>query len=294
MKKNSFNIKNILISVIIIFSIIFILLLLIFIFTKDRIANPNKKYNLRDDGVCIIKNVFNKDEIDYVKNKCIENDYYNAKKFLLDNKKLSHNVNNMINEKDYIFQDYIWVIKKSSVHTCHRDNNGDFFNKGQKHPSYTLLIYLEDMDKCLGVIPSSHKNVNSYNINLNNSVLNLLCNSGDAILFNANLIHVGALNTKPDNLRIQMKLSHKDDIEVLSYYEDFNKVLDKDNNLPFMMKKIQKNASCMFPGISNLTQNENIKTARGSDNGANIGIFQKIFSYLFYGNANFYDLPNAF
>lgn len=293
MKLNIFN-KNIFIKLCIICLIIIIMLLLILLFMKDRIANPHKKYNLIDDGVCIIKNVLNKHEIDYVKNKCNENDYYNAKKFLLDNKKLTHNVNNMINEKDYIFQDYIWVIKKSSVHTCHRDNNGDFFNKGQKHPSYTLLIYLEDMDKCLGVIPSSHKNVNSYNINLNNSVLNLLCNSGDAILFNANLIHVGALNAKPDNLRIQMKLTHKDDIEVLSYYEDFNKVLDKDNNLPFMMKKIQKNASCMFPGISNLTQNENIKTARGSDNGANIGIFQKIFSYLFYGNANFYDLPNAF
>jgi len=32
-----------------------------------------------------------------------------------------------------------------------------------------------------------------------------------------------------------MKLSDKDDIEVLSYYEDFNKVFDKDNNLPFML-----------------------------------------------------------
>jgi hypothetical protein len=293
MKITLFN-KKILFKLVIIILIIFIILITILGFTKDRIANPNKKYNLRDDGFVIIKNVLNKGEIDYVKNQCIENNYYNAKKFLLDNKKLKNNVNNMINEKDYIFQDYIWVIKKSSVHTCHRDNNGDFFNKGQKYPSYTLLIYLEDMDKCLGVIPSSHKNVNSYNIDLNNSVLNLLCNSGDAILFNANLIHVGALNIKPDNLRIQMKLSHKDDIEVLSYYEDFNKVLDKDNNLPFMLKKIQKNATCMFPGISNLTQSENIKSARGSDNGANIGIFQKIFSYLFYGNANFYDLPNAF
>jgi len=261
---------------------------------NDRIGKRNKKYDLKEDGFVIIKNVLNKDEIEYVKNKCINNDFYNAKKFLLDSKNLKNKVNNTIKRDNYIFQDYIWIIKKSSVHTCHRDNNGDFFNKGQQHPSYTLLIYLEDMDKCLGVIPSSHKNVNSYNVNLNNSVLNLLCNSGDAILFNANLIHVGALNEKPDNLRIQMKLTHKDDLEVLSYYEDYNKVLDKENNIPFILKKIQKNASCMFPGLSNLTQSENIKTARGSDNGANIGFFQKLFSYIFYGNANFYDLPNAF
>ena len=37
-----------------------------------------------------------------------------------------------------------------------------------------------------------------------------------------------------------MKLSDKDDIEVLSYYEDFNKVFDKDNNLPFRIKCVIK------------------------------------------------------
>lgn len=44
----------------------------------------------------------------------------------------------------------------------------------------------------------------------------------------------------------------------------------------------------------NLTQSENIRTARGSDNGVEVGILQKIFSYLFYGNKDYYDLPNAF
>jgi hypothetical protein len=50
----------------------------------------------------------------------------------------------------------------------------------------------------------------------------------------------------------------------------------------------------MFPIISNLTQNENIRSSRGTDNGVEIGFFQKIFSYIFYGNSQFYDLPNAF
>lgn len=54
------------------------------------------------------------------------------------------------------------------------------------------------------------------------------------------------------------------------------------------------NLSCMFPFVSNLTQSENINSSRGSDNGAKIGIFQKMFSYIFYGNSDFYDLPNAF
>jgi hypothetical protein len=195
---------------------------------------------------------------------------------------------------DYVFQDYIWIIKKSSVHTCHRDNNGDFFNEGQKHPSYTLLIYLEDMDKCLGVIPESHKDKDSYFFNFTNSVMNVLCNKGDAILFNANLIHVGTINDKDDNLRIQLKVTHKDDVERIMYYQNFNKILNKDNILPRYLRKAQKNLSCMFPGISNLTQSENIRSSRGSDNGIDIGISQQLFSYLFYGSADFYDLPNAF
>jgi len=276
---------------------IIVMVLLICAFMNDKIAVSNKKYELRRHGFCIIKNVFDIQQIEKMKKQCINNDYYNVKQFLLNDPTLHNKVMSKIEnnrENNYVFQDYIWIIKKSSVHTCHRDNNGDFFNEGQKYPSYTVLIFLEDMDKCLGVIPSSHQNINSYNININNSVMNLLCNKGDIILFNANLIHVGALNKNPDNLRIQMKITHKDDLHVLSYYENYNKVLDKNNNLPFYLKKIQKNISCMFPGISNLIQNENIKTSRGSDNGANIGLFQKIFSYLFYGNSNFYDLPNAF
>ena len=278
---------------------IIILVLLICAFMNDKISFSTQDYKLNRDGFCIIKNVFDKQQIEKIKNQCINNDYYNVKQYLLNDENLHNKVMSRIenskgNNNNYLFQDYIWIIKKSSVHTCHRDNNGDFFNEGQKYPSYTMLIFLEDMDKCLGVIPSSHKNINSYNINLDNSVMNLLCNKGDVILFNANLIHVGALNKNPNNLRIQMKITHKDDLQVLSYYENYNKVLDKNNNLPFYLKKIQKNISCMFPGISNLTQSENIKTSRGSVNGANIGLSQKIFSYLFYGNSNFYDLPNAF
>lgn len=60
------------------------------------------------------------------------------------------------------------------------------------------------------------------------------------------------------------------------------------------LKLAQQNISCVFPGVSNLTQSENIRTSRGSDNGVNIGILQQMFSYLFYGNSEFYDLPNVF
>ena len=66
------------------------------------------------------------------------------------------------------------------------------------------------------------------------------------------------------------------------------------NNIPHLFKHMQKNFSCMFPILSDLTQKDNINGARGSDNGAEISLAQKIFSYFFYGNSKFYDLPNAF
>jgi hypothetical protein len=273
--------------------LLFIIYIVIYcIFNRDYI-NYKKTYDLKQDGCCIFKNILSSQEIEGLKMKCKNDNYKEVKYDLLNNTKLNNLINNKFGN-DYQFQDYIWLIKKSSVHTCHRDNNGDFFNPNQKYPSYTMLIYLEDMEKCLGVIPKSHTNLNSYNVNLIDKVENMLCSKGDVILFNANLIHVGTINEKNDNLRIQMKVTHKEDIHALSYYEDFNKVLNQDNTLPKGLIRFQKNISCMFPYISNLTQSENISSARGTDSGAKIGIFQKMFSYIFYGNSNFYDLPNAF
>ena len=290
----------------IVFLVGLVIILLKAFFMQDRVVSSyGKKYDLKKDGFIVLKNVLSSEEIEEVKRNCYSNDYYNAKRMLISNNYLLQCIktnieeNNSNNSGNYVFQDYIWIIKKSSVHICHRDNNGDFFNQNQQYPSYTLLVYLEDAEKCLGVIPRSHHDVNSFNVNINMDFNNvdvvqyLPCEKGDAILFNANLIHVGALN-KHDNLRIQMKVSHKDDLEVLSYYEDYNKVLNTENNLPSWLKHTQKNVSCMFPFVSNLTQRENIRSARGSDNGVKIGVFQKIFSYLFYGNSKFYDLPNAF
>jgi len=196
---------------------------------------------------------------------------------------------------EYVLQDYIWVIEKSAVHTCHRDNNGTFFNVGQKHASYTMLVYLETMDKCLGVIPGSHMSQYTNAVNLmGGGVKDIVCSAGDVIIFNANLVHVGTLTEKDDNLRVQMKISHPDDLEVLKYYQNFNKVLNKENNNPRIMRQMQRGFTCAFPFLSDLTQSENIKTARGTVDGAEISSGQKWFSWLFYGRSDFYDLPNAF
>lgn len=279
---------------IIIITILVLLVYILFLFTqKEQVDKPGRHYCIHKDGFTIVKNVLSDFEIEDLRTKCKNGNYQYVKTSLINNT----NIRKVITEKlstDYQFQDYIWIIQKSAVHTCHRDNNGDFFNEGQKHPSYTMLIYLEDMEKCLGVIPESHLSPYSYNTNIMNSLRHLLCNSGDIIIFNANLIHVGAINQKDNSLRIQMKVSHKDDIKVLSYYENYNKVLNDENHIPQSIRKIQKNFSCMFPVMSDLGQKEFISSTRGSDQGATIGMPQKIFSYLFYGNSDYYDLKNVF
>lgn len=283
---------RIIILFIIFLFIIFLFIIFLCIITEQYI-NINNEYELKKDGCIIIKDVLNLNEINNLHSLCVNGDYKQVKLFIINNNTILSKIHKIL-DKDYIFQDYIWIIQKSTVHTCHRDNNGDFFNKDQKHPSYTMLLYLEDMERCLGVIPASHHSEYSYMVNFNNAVEHLLCKKGDIILFNANLVHVGALNSRHDNVRIQMKLTHKEDIPVLSYYQNFNKVLNKENNIPESVLLFQKNISCMFPYISNLNQKENIKTLRGTDNGIKIGWLQKIFSYLFYGDSNFYDSPNAF
>jgi hypothetical protein len=157
-----------------------------------------------------------------------------------------------------------------------------------------MLVYLENMEKCLGIIPKSHQSQYTNAVNITDNVTDIVCNAGDVIVFNANLIHVGTLTNKDDNLRVQMKISHPDDLSVLGYYQNFNKVLNKENANPIAMRKMQRGFTCAFPFLSDLTQSENINTARGTADGAKISDMQKWFSYFFYSRSDFYDLPNAF
>jgi hypothetical protein len=248
---------------------------------------------LHEHGYCLLKQAIPQEQIDVWRAQCREGQYKEVKENLVKQPHLLAPLQK-VTTSEYQFQDYIWIIQKSSVHTCHRDNNGDFFNEGQEWPSYTVLVYLENMEKCLSVLPQSHIDKHSVWVNWEEPMHDILCDAGDVVIFNANLIHVGTINQREDNLRIQLKWTHPDDIAKIGYYEDFNKVLNEDNQLPIPLRKMQRNISCLFPGVSDWTQGENIRTARGSDNGVDVGISQQVFSYLFYGNKDFYNLPNAF
>lgn len=152
----------------------------------------------------------------------------------------------------YEFHDYIFFIRRSQFHTCHRDYNGDLFHETQLHPSYTLIVYLSDMDRCLDVIPGSHRNLD-HDVGMTDWTQTVHCLTGDVLLFNANLVHSGSLNDGAFP-RVQLKISHRDDMEVLNFYTKYNKVMNEESGASQPIQYLQKHLTCTFPGLSTLTR----------------------------------------
>ena len=74
MKNNN---KLVLISTILIIIILFIIYNSV---TYDEVIDHETKYSLKDDGVVIISNVFNSQEIDNLKDLCTNKNYEKTKK----------------------------------------------------------------------------------------------------------------------------------------------------------------------------------------------------------------------
>jgi hypothetical protein len=272
------------------------------LFSRTKIIEEDQeqesKNSLEKNGYQILSNIFQENEIADFIQKSQQKNFQEIQKNIQTHPGLLKRLRECLSSREverYQFQDYLWIIQKSVVHICHRDNNGDFFNEGQRFPSYTILLYLEDMEPALGVFPGSHRDRYTNAVNLSTPLTQVSCKKGDVVIFNANIVHTGMINDhKEDHLRIQMKFTHREDIEKIAYYENFHKILNTEASLPTWLRKVHQSASCTFPIISDWTQGENIRTARGTDNGVDVGWGQRAFSSVFYGNPDFYDLPNVF
>lgn len=260
-------------------------------FVTEYVENA-ENVNILNDGFLVMDNMLTPKQITKFSELAKNGEYIKIKEEIMNSPYINERISQTLGP-DYKFMDYVWMIMKSNVHTCHRDNNGMFFNPSQKHHSYTILFYLEDMESCLDVVPKSHKNQYEHAINWTDVTQKLKCNPGSAVLFNANLVHTGSFNKKPDNMRIQMKITHKDDFDSIKYYQNFNKYANKSNNVPLSLRQIQKHITCQYPFLSDVSQGTNIETARGSSDGAEIPLSQKLFSLVAYGDSNYYDLPDA-
>lgn len=188
--------------------------------------------------------------------------------------------------KGYSLMDYIMFLENSVLHTCHRDNNAKQFND-INHRAYTALLYIDDMKECLDVIPGSHKYVNDFYFNDNTQTF--MCKPGQLLIFDAGLVHAGSVNTAKYNRRIQFKITHLDDFQKLDYYSNYHKLINKPNPNCKFSKLYQKHLTCQYPIVGDLTQGRNRKYIN-----AELGFFEKLFSKVFYGDANYYKLQDAF
>lgn len=194
-------------------------------------------------------------------------------------------INKNIKLGGYKFMDYIMFLENSVLHTCHRDNNSNYFN--ETNPSYTMILYIDDMENCLDVIPNSHKD--KLGINLYDKTRTFMCKGASIILFDASLVHSGSINSMMKNRRIQLKISHEDDLDKLSFYQNYNKILDKLNTNSEISKRVQKHFSCRFPVISDMTQGKDKAYINGDISGV-----AQIFSKIFYSDKDYYKLRDAF
>jgi len=268
--------------------IIILIILLLFVL---NIPIYKYKFELNDDGIVKINKILSNNDLIEIQKLLKDNNIKKIKSYISNNKNINDKIKKFIGE-DYLFHDYIFYIKKSKIHTCHRDYNGTFFNKNVKNKSYTIIFYLKNMGSGLDFISGSHKNMYNNAINFFDITQGISCEIGDALLFDSNIVHSGAFNDDNDNPRIQMKISHKDDIKHFDYYQKYNKVLEKDNKSNIYLQRIQKNLSCQFPIISDLTSYDKKNNIKNNTFGKNY--FEELIGYLFYGDKQFYDLKELF
>ena len=275
--------------------ILYIILILIIIIVTSillRVNNNNTKqnYQLKTDGLCVLHNLITNSELKQLQKYLKHDQNLKIKEFFMKSHRIKQRIQHMLG-KDYAFHDYIFLIKKSQIHTCHRDYNGDLFNEGQRYPSYTIIVYLENMKKCLDIIPKSHTSIYKNAVNLTDPTETVLCKAGDALLFNANLIHTGAINDKEDNPRVQMKISHTADHKTLGFYQNYNKIMNKSNSNPKWLKQVQKHFSCQFPIVGTYTQTADYNNVT-TGSGTGTSLVGQIYSKFFYGDPDFYKLPD--
>lgn len=270
---------------IIISCIILIFLLNITISTAFNFKKLKEKSNLKNDGYVVKHNIISNDKIKLIKRYWDNNEHEKIYKMLKNDKNIRSLYKDNL-DQNYIMMDYVMYLSNSVIHTCHRDNNGSKFN--DINDSYTMILYIDDMDKCLDIVPKSHKHQGIYHQDTTNT---FVCSPGSIILFDSNMVHCGSLNSNKDNRRIQLKVTHKDDIEKLSLYKNYYKIMNKPNTNSNISKYIQKGFSCSYPIVADLTQGQNKDWASDKQEKS---LFTKIYSKIFYSDKDYYTLKNAF
>lgn len=225
---------------------------------RNVLYKPVEKPNLDINGFEVV-NVFTENETNLLREYAENNEHDKAADYI----KKSAVVNEFVIKKlgtDYVFADYKFILKKSQLSSCHRDDNGTMVNKKSIYPSYTVIVFLKPMEHCLKVINKSHTTKKSFYIT--QPPEDIKCSPGQMILFDSNLVHAGAFNKNINNTRIQMKLVHCNDIDNHPELKNFSKELNNDNKPTQFAKLIDQPISCIAPVLSDTFRFEKGKGAR--------------------------------
>lgn len=270
-------------------NILLLLIVVTFVICLYQVVTKRNKLDefsdLYNNGYVVKHNIISKDILNKIKDYWDRSEFKQINDIIKGDEEIQKFIKQNIKLSGYKFMDYIMFLENSVLHTCHRDNNSNHFNNIK--PSYTMILYIDDMDNCLDVIPNSHKD--RLGMYLYDKTNTFMCKGGSIILFDASLVHSGSVDSKEKNRRIQLKISHIDDLEKLSFYQNYNKILDKRNKNSDISKKIQKHFSCRFPIMSDITQGKDKDYIKGD-----ISWSTGIFSKLFYSDNNYYKLKTAF
>lgn len=238
-------------------------------------------YKPKDIGYTLIKNLINKEDTDIILDEWTKKNYSNIKDFFLNNKNISDKIKNILGE-DYILIDYCYLIENSAIHTYHRDYTSSMNYNNLNHPSYTMILYLDDSDTGLNIIPGSHRdNISIYLVDRSEK---LNFNSGTAILFDADILHAGTASEGNISRHcIQFKILHKDDLDKMPWLDNFHVLINRSNNKSLMMKTIESNLTKHLPIFMDNTQ-DLIKSAFSEQKTP----IQKFISSLVFSNEDFY------
>ena len=225
---------------------ILLVLLIVFIIYKRNTYHVTDKPTIDINGYEVIS-IFTENEVNLLLEYAEHDENKKASDYVRNSQKVIEAKNRVLGT-DYVFADYSFILKKSQLSSCHRDDNGTMINKDSQYPSYTIIVFLKSMENCLKVIDKSHTKQEGFYFT--QPPEDIKCTPGQMIIFDSNLVHAGAFNKNINNTRIQMKLVHHNDIENHPELKNFHKELKNDNKPTHFAKMIDQPISCIAPVIA--------------------------------------------
>lgn len=185
---------------------------------------------------------------------------------------------------DYEFMNYAYLIENTTIHTYHRDYTSCKEYNNLDHTSYSIIVYLYGENNGLTYYKNSSTSKLPLYI-LPGYCKTYECRPGDAVLFDANVVHAGLLSENPNQERkcIQFKLVHKDDVNKLPLLNENYVLINKPNNKSYKVRYLETVFTGMFPCVLDFFE-YHIKTSFYDKK----SIIQKFISKLVYSDYNFY------